>query len=168
MDEKRERGDSKDEVRSMSRREGEGGEGRSLAVGFRTLSIHVDTRVSTDGKGKGSGRNGTAAVKGEIHSCFSIPDYIFSCILELLELDWHSISTDEVLQRLAVSQKTGLEASQAKRRLQTNGKNAVTPPRSNLPRKLLEWLFGGFGSLLLVASIICFIAWFVTCHLNGT
>lgn len=63
MDEKREGGNS-EAIPSMPRREGEVEEGRSLAIGFRTLSIHVDTRVTSDGKEGGSGRNGTAAVKG--------------------------------------------------------------------------------------------------------
>ena len=28
-------------------------------------------------------------------------------------------------------------------------------------RKVVEWVLGGFGSLLLAASIVCFIAWYV-------
>ncbi|QRW20818.1 sodium/potassium-transporting ATPase subunit alpha [Rhizoctonia solani] len=49
--------------------------------------------------------------------------------------------------------------AQAQRRLATNGPNALSPPPSNTFRKVLEWIFGGFGSLLLAASIVCFIAW---------
>jgi sodium/potassium-transporting ATPase subunit alpha len=74
-------------------------------------------------------------------------------------LDWHKISVKEALARQSVSPKTGLEKSQAQRRLQQNGKNVISPPKSNLWRKVLEWVFGGFGSLLLAASIVCFIAW---------
>ena len=45
--------------------------------------------------------------------------------------------------------------------MQTNGKNQITPPKNNMLRKVLEWLLGGFGSLLLAASIVCFVAWYV-------
>ncbi|OBZ79410.1 Sodium/potassium-transporting ATPase subunit alpha-A [Grifola frondosa] len=106
---------------------------------FRTLSIHVETKTSLDGGKIGTSRR--VAVK------------------ELSSLDWHKISADEALQRLNVSPQTGLESAQAQRRLQANGKNVISPPKSNLLRKMLEWLLGGFGSLLLGASIICFIAW---------
>ncbi|EMD41765.1 hypothetical protein CERSUDRAFT_90341 [Gelatoporia subvermispora B] len=74
-------------------------------------------------------------------------------------LDWHKIATEEVLQRLNVSSKTGLETSQAQRRLHSAGKNAISPPPKNWTRKILGWLLGGFGSLLLAASIVCFVAW---------
>ncbi|KAF8512193.1 sodium-potassium ATPase [Gautieria morchelliformis] len=58
-------------------------------------------------------------------------------VKDLAALDWHTISTSTLFQHLS-----------AARRLSTYG-----------PNKVLEWLFGGFGSLLLGASIICFIAW---------
>ncbi|KAI0036987.1 sodium-potassium ATPase [Vararia minispora EC-137] len=110
-----------------------------IPVEFRTLSIQVqdreDLRVQQDPK---STRN---AVK------------------DLASLDWHKISTEEALQRLAVSPKSGLDNPQVTRRLTTYGKNLITPPKSNTLLKVLGWIFGGFGSLLLAASIVCFIAW---------
>ncbi len=60
-----------------------------------------------------------------------------------------------------MSPQTGLDTTQAQRRLHTYGKNAISPPKSNVLRKVLEWLLGGFGSLLLAASIVCFVAWYV-------
>ena len=81
--------------------------------------------------------------------------------IELTALDWHKISTEEALTRLAVSPKTGLDKPQAHRRLQQHGKNVITPPKSNLLRKVLGWVIGGFGTLLLFASIVCFIAWYI-------
>lgn len=53
-------------------------------------------------------------------------------IKELAELEWHMLSRDEVLQRLGVSQKVGLDVEMAKKRLQQNGPNEVTPHRPNL------------------------------------
>ncbi|KAF8154699.1 sodium-potassium ATPase [Crassisporium funariophilum] len=113
--------------------------GTRLPIEFRTLSIHVDTRASGDAGKDGEKRK--LAVK------------------ELVGLDWHKISTEEALTRLAVSPKTGLDKAQAQRRLQQNGKNVISPPKSNILRKLLEWVLGGFGSLLFAAAIVCFIAW---------
>ncbi|KAF8987235.1 sodium-potassium ATPase [Cyathus striatus] len=108
---------------------------------FRTLSIHVDTlKDATPTAGK-AGKTQRLDVK------------------DLAELDWHKISIDDALQRLAVFPKTGLDNAQARRRQQANGKNRISPPKSNLWRKVLEWVLGGFGSLLLAASIVCFIAW---------
>ncbi|TFK33627.1 sodium-potassium ATPase [Crucibulum laeve] len=123
--------------RTLSRRETPAA--TRLPTEFKTVSIHVETRTSVD-----AGKAGTArrvAVK------------------DLISLDWHKISVDEAFQRLGVSPKTGLETVQAQRRLQVNGKNVISPPKSNTLRKVLEWVLGGFGSLLLAASIVCFIAW---------
>lgn len=80
---------------------------------------------------------------------------------ELGSLDWHKITVDNAIQRLSVSPKTGLDADQAQRRLAANGKNAISPPPNRMIRKVLGWIFGGFGSLLLAASIVCFVAWLV-------
>ncbi|TBU64935.1 sodium-potassium ATPase [Dichomitus squalens] len=106
---------------------------------FRTLSIHVETHTSpVDGDAVPMRKN---------------------AIKELVALDWHIISVDEALQRLSVSPQTGLDTTQVSRRQQQYGKNAISPPKSNMLRKVLEWVMGGFGSLLLAASVVCFIAW---------
>lgn len=87
-------------------------------------------------------------------------------------------------QRLGVSPTAGLDPEIAARRLSKDGKNIITPPRTNwftkvrsarrLPAQMkllmgtrftaqIFWyFFGGFGSLLTVAAILCFIAWCVT------
>ncbi|KAF9524928.1 hypothetical protein CPB83DRAFT_897469 [Crepidotus variabilis] len=117
---------------------------RRLPIEYRTLSVHVETKVQEDErveKGKKKEDTRKQAVKG------------FS------NLEWPKIFVDEALSRLAVSPKTGLEQAQAQRRQLLNGKNTITPPKSNLWKKVLEWVLGGFGSLLLAASIVCFIAW---------
>ncbi|OCH96530.1 sodium-potassium ATPase [Obba rivulosa] len=110
-----------------------------LPAEFRTLSLRVDTKPSGDDEQIDKSRK---AVTRELHM-----------------LDWHKISVDEVLQRLNVSPKTGLDTTQAQRRLQAAGKNIISPPPKKWLRKILGWLLGGFGSLLLAASIVCFIAW---------
>ncbi|CAD6589175.1 MAG: hypothetical protein TREMPRED_005278, partial [Tremellales sp. Tagirdzhanova-0007] len=113
-------------------------EGSSRIVGeFRTLSIHV-----------------TESAQRPIESVAKR-----GAAPELADLDWHTLSLDEVLQRLSVNPKVGLDGEQAKRRLQQNGPNVITPRRANPILKYGGYIFGGFGSLLLVAAILCFIAW---------
>ncbi|KAJ7227924.1 hypothetical protein C8J57DRAFT_1092819 [Mycena rebaudengoi] len=92
---------------------------------------------------------------------------VFACIhhsnveffKELSQATWHTLSTHDVCTRLGVSDQRGLDASIAARRLAKNGRNVLSRPPSNLARKIFFYIFGGFGSLLFVASIICFIAW---------
>ncbi|KAH8115708.1 sodium-potassium ATPase [Phellopilus nigrolimitatus] len=111
---------------------------------FRTLSIHVDdARLAKD----------SSSASNQFLGKRKAP------VKEISSLDWHKISVDEVLMRLAVAPKAGLDPAQVQRRLQTSGKNVISPPPSRLLRQIVGWVFGGFGSLLLVASIICFISW---------
>ncbi|KAN0065286.1 hypothetical protein ACQY0O_001121 [Thecaphora frezii] len=80
-------------------------------------------------------------------------------VKELSELDWHSITVEEALKRLSSSADTGLDASQAERRLKQYGRNEMSKPPSRWARKLFGYIFGGFGSLLVFGAVICFIAW---------
>ncbi|KDQ14226.1 hypothetical protein BOTBODRAFT_55652 [Botryobasidium botryosum FD-172 SS1] len=105
---------------------------------FRTLSIHVES---------------LSAQQAQVEATRKV------AVKELSSLEWHKITVEEALQRLTVSPATGLESSQASRRFAQYGKNQISPPPNNLHRKILEWVFGGFGSLLLAASIVCFISW---------
>lgn len=92
----------------------------------------------------------------------SLPIRILTIIsTEIASLDWHKISIDDALQRLSVSPRVGLDSAQVQRRAQMYGKNVVSPPKRHLLRKVLEWLFGGFGTLLLAAAIVCFVAWYI-------
>ncbi|BEI88802.1 uncharacterized protein CcaverHIS019_0201640 [Cutaneotrichosporon cavernicola] len=102
---------------------------------FRNLSIHVTDSLATP----------SAHAKNK-------------AARELSELDWHRVSVDDALQRLNVSPKSGLDADQVKRR-QAAGFNEMTPPPRNLLRKWLSYVFGGFGSVLFIGGVLCFIAW---------
>ncbi|KAK7053708.1 calcium ATPase [Favolaschia claudopus] len=103
---------------------------------FRTLSIHVTE--TQDGGDFGQ-------TKGNVKTISAVT--------------WHSLAADEVCTRLSVSPGHGLDTAIASRRLATNGKNVISRPPKNLFRKIFFYIFGGFGGLLFVASIICFIAW---------
>lgn len=50
---------------------------------------------------------------------------------DIASLEWHSLSTEEVAQRLGVSPTAGLDPDIAARRLSKDGKNIITPPRIN-------------------------------------
>lgn len=97
-------------------------------------------------------------------------------IKEVADLEWHLLTRDEALQRLNVSQKVGLDPEVAQRRLKQNGPNAVTPHKPNVWLKYVtvhhlhlpvcayvdrcvSYVFGGFGTILFIASVLCFIAW---------
>lgn len=74
-------------------------------------------------------------------------------------MEWHTITTDELVQRLNSSLKDGLSDEQVKNRLQRYGKNAPSPPQTHRFKTVMGYFFKGFGSILLVASVLVFIAW---------
>lgn len=53
----------------------------------------------------------------------------------------------------------GLEEPQVVRKRAEVGKNEHSPPPSDIFRRLLLYVFGGFGSLLIIAGILCCVAW---------
>ncbi|OCF77262.1 hypothetical protein I204_01248 [Kwoniella mangroviensis CBS 8886] len=78
---------------------------------------------------------------------------------DIAELEWHKYSVDDILQRLSSNAKLGLEDEQVKRKFSQYGANEVSPPKNNIFLKWVGYVLGGFGTLLLIASILCFIAW---------
>jgi sodium/potassium-transporting ATPase subunit alpha len=52
-----------------------------------------------------------------------------------------------------------LSASQVSEKLAQYGRNVPSKPRSQLPRKIFGYFFGGFGSILFLGAILVFIAW---------
>ncbi|KAG0719289.1 Sodium/potassium-transporting ATPase subunit alpha [Chionoecetes opilio] len=77
-----------------------------------------------------------------------------------LELDEHKVPIEELFQRLSVNPDTGLTSAEARRRLERDGPNALTPPKQT-PEwvKFCKNLFGGFSLLLWIGAILCFIAY---------
>jgi len=77
-----------------------------------------------------------------------------------LELDEHKVPIEELFQRLTVNPDTGLSMTEARRRYERDGPNALTPPKT-IPEwvKFCKNLFGGFSLLLWVGAILCFIAY---------
>ncbi|XP_045626276.1 sodium/potassium-transporting ATPase subunit alpha-B [Procambarus clarkii] len=79
-----------------------------------------------------------------------------------LILDDHKIPLEELFQRLSVDPDRGLTQSEAVKRLERDGRNALTPPKET-PQwiKFCKHLFGGFSLLLLIGSFLCFNAYFI-------
>jgi sodium/potassium-transporting ATPase subunit alpha len=71
----------------------------------------------------------------------------------------HTLEVAELCRRLSVDTNQGLSEDQIRRRVGEYGKNKMTPPPSGLFGKISGYFFGGFGSILLGAGILVFIAW---------
>ena len=66
---------------------------------------------------------------------------------------------DQVYRNLATSPSHGLSAEEVVDRHKRYGKNVLSPPPNNWLIKTLKYLYGGFGSVLLIAAILVFISW---------
>ena len=60
---------------------------------------------------------------------------------------------------MSTSLSYGLSSDQVQRRLERDGKNCLSPPKTHHTRKILGYFFKGFGTVLLIASILVFVAW---------
>lgn len=78
---------------------------------------------------------------------------------ELLNLEWHNLSVEELQKRWQVDAGHGLSSDQIQRRLHQYGKNVLSPLPTRLFWQILGYFFKGFGSILLVGCILVFISW---------
>jgi sodium/potassium-transporting ATPase subunit alpha len=74
-------------------------------------------------------------------------------------VDWHIITTNEIYTRLSTSPTQGLSSEQSKRRLIEYGKNTPSAPPTHRFQQIFGYFFKGFGSILLVGSILVFVSW---------
>jgi len=72
----------------------------------------------------------------------------------------HTDSIEKVCESYGVKPSEGLSDAEAKKRLERDGYNELTPPKTT-PEwvKFCRNLFGGFSTLLWVGAILCFIAY---------
>ena len=80
-------------------------------------------------------------------------------LAELLDLEWHTISPDELFRRLSTESSKGLSTEQVKRRLTEYGKNTPSPAPTHHFKTIFGYFFKGFGSVLLIGSILVFVSW---------
>lgn len=77
---------------------------------------------------------------------------------EIAALKWHTENVERVYQYLRTS-SNGLSTEQVVRKQKEVGKNVMSTPPSRWLIKTFLYLFGGFGSVLFVASILVFVSW---------
>jgi len=73
---------------------------------------------------------------------------------ELGDLQWHTWSVNEVETRLSTSLKQGLSKEQVERKQKEFGKNTPSKPPSDLFSRVMGYMFGGFGSVLLIGGVL--------------
>jgi sodium/potassium-transporting ATPase subunit alpha len=78
---------------------------------------------------------------------------------EIGNLDWHTMSVEELQKHWQVDAAHGLSADQVQHRLQQHGRNVMSPLRTRWFWTIFGYFFGGFGGVLLVGSILVFLAW---------
>lgn len=79
--------------------------------------------------------------------------------IDFADVDFHTASVDDVCNRFSSSPARGLSLEQAARKLKETGPNMPSAPPSRWFRKTVNYLFGGFGSILFIAMILVFVAW---------
>lgn len=75
------------------------------------------------------------------------------------KLEYHTLDVATVVQHLDSSQTLGLMSEDVAARLARDGKNALPRRRQNYLKKVFEYVFGGFCSVLWVGVIVFFICW---------
>ncbi|KAJ5758402.1 hypothetical protein N7520_005558 [Penicillium odoratum] len=78
---------------------------------------------------------------------------------EWQNIDWHTMSIQEIQKTLNVDAGIGLSEAAAKERLQKYGRNKISPLPNPWFWKILGYFFKGFGSILLLGGILVFISW---------
>jgi sodium/potassium-transporting ATPase subunit alpha len=77
----------------------------------------------------------------------------------LSTIEWHTLSIDELQKRLLTSPDGGLSNEEVQRRLQQYGRNVLSPLPTRWLWQIFGYFFKGFGSILLVGSILVFVSW---------
>jgi len=81
-----------------------------------------------------------------------------------VEMNEHQITIEELGRQYDLNISTGLNDAEVKKRLERDGYNELTPPKTT-PEwvKFCRNLFGGFSTLLWIGSILCFLAYSIEC-----
>ncbi|KAK0727570.1 hypothetical protein B0T26DRAFT_738235 [Lasiosphaeria miniovina] len=125
-------------IRSVRSNTGPVSPSTALPIQYRTISIDIDDY----------NRKGEVAKKAQK-----------SATTDLADLEWHTVSVDEAVRRLSTSVDQGLSSEQVERRTVKYGKNTPSSPESHRIQQTVGYFFKGFGSVLLVGSILVFVAW---------
>ncbi|PSR80352.1 hypothetical protein BD289DRAFT_490855 [Coniella lustricola] len=80
-------------------------------------------------------------------------------VLKFESIDWHRSSIEDIQKRLNVNATQGLSTDDAQRITKEHGKNKLSPLPNPWFRKIMGYLFKGFGSILCVGGILVLISW---------
>jgi sodium/potassium-transporting ATPase subunit alpha len=149
------RSNSNISINSVHSRRGSIDPASALPIQYRTVSYQIaeskEKSAAEIQKVKDSAAKGTQDMT---HLPVS-----YSHASEFGNLDWHTIAPNEIYTRLSTSPQQGLSTEQAKRRLTEYGKNKPSPPPTHYFQQIFGYFFKGFGSILLVGSILVFVSW---------
>lgn len=125
-----------------------------------TSSIDID---DYNRKAEVANKVSKAAATGTLfslgHICGSGRLTICLMMTGLADLEWHTLPVADVVNRWTTSLDQGLSQDQIKRRVTEYGKNTPSPPETRHFQQIMGYFFKGFGSVLLVGSILVFVAW---------
>ncbi|KAK5733505.1 hypothetical protein LTR17_009622 [Elasticomyces elasticus] len=144
FDQSRRRSASRDSIRSARSRSRQ--PEATLPSGFQTLSFQVSASRGRSDYAEKPGKSGTTKAGDKRPTDFE-------------SANDHTITLEALYQRLRTSPQQGLSQDAAARRLTENGLNVLPKRRKNYAKKLLDYVFGGFCSILWVGVIIFFICW---------
>jgi sodium/potassium-transporting ATPase subunit alpha len=148
------RSNSNISINSIHSRRGSVDPASALPIQYRTVSYQI---AESKEKNEEIQKAKDSAAKGMFQK--SSNDKTAYRPLELANLDWHIIAPNEIYTRLSTSPGQGLSSEQAKRRLTEYGRNIPSPPPTHYFQQMFGYFFKGFGSILLVGSILVFVAW---------
>ncbi|TVY18566.1 Sodium/potassium-transporting ATPase subunit alpha [Lachnellula arida] len=133
------RSNSNMSINSVHSRRGSIDPSSALPIQYRTVSFQI--------------------AESKEHNAAEIKKAKDSAAKELSNVDWHILPPNEIYTRLSTSPAQGLSSEQCKRRLTEYGKNTPSAPPTHHFQLILGYLFKGFGSILLVGSILVFVSW---------
>jgi sodium/potassium-transporting ATPase subunit alpha len=121
----------------------------TLPIGFRTLSFEVSAS-------KDLSKSDNYEVDDEKHSAKAGTNKL---AVDFSKVDEHFVPIEVLLNRLSVTATQGLSTVAANQFLQEQGHNVLPSKKPKYFKKLFNYVFGGFCSILWVGVIIFFICW---------
>jgi sodium/potassium-transporting ATPase subunit alpha len=162
----RQRSMSRDSISSIRSRAQSTSAATGLPIEFRTLSFNVShsqtvNEVVAESKWRPKRKAATKKTKTPFKKEAKVEDKRMNDAEHFEKLDFHILDSNSVVNGLSSSSELGLTSEYASTRLATDGKNMLPRRRQNYAKKLFEYVFGGFCSVLWVGVIIFFICWYV-------
>lgn len=154
----RQRSQSRDSISSIRSRAQSTSAAAGLPIEFRTLSFQVaHSQTVNDVVPQSKWRHHKQAAKKTPEKAPKVQDKRQDDAEHFEKLEYHILDADSVIRDLSSSSELGLTSEYASTRLATDGKNTLPRKRENYAKKLFEYVFGGFCSVLWVGVIIFFI-----------